>query len=141
MRRHSFYRFVLVLALVAYCCFLALVLLAPTSGDQSRAAGVLVDLGDQLGLRGYTNQVRAEFIANALILMPASALGSLVWIRTNWRDWTACGFLLAGCVELAQGLVLAGRTASFTDVVANTLGAMGGALFVAVLRGPSRDRY
>jgi glycopeptide antibiotics resistance protein len=96
-----------------------------------------VDLGRQFGFARYANQVRAEFIANALILMPVSALGSLVWTRTNWRDWTAWGFLIAGSVELAQGLALAARTASFTDVVANTLGAMGGALFVAILRGPA----
>jgi glycopeptide antibiotics resistance protein len=136
VRPPSVFRGVAVFALVAYCCFLAVVLLAPTSSDQSRAAAVLVDLGRQAGFARYANQVRAEFIANALILMPVSALGSLVWTRTNWRDWTAWGFLLAGCVELAQGLALAARTASFTDVVANTLGAMGGALFVAVLRWP-----
>ena len=123
------------IALAAYSCFLAVVLLAPSSSDQSRAASVLVDLGRLVGLGNHATQARAEFIANALILMPVSALGSLVWVRSRWRDWTAWGFVLAGCVELAQGIALSARTASFTDVVANTLGAMGGALFVALLRG------
>jgi hypothetical protein len=123
-----------VIALVAYCCFLAVVLLAPSSSDQSRAAGVLVDLGRQVGRGAHATQARAEFIANVLILMPVSALGSLVWPQTRWRDWTAWGFVLAGCVELAQGIALSARTASFTDVVANTLGATGGALVVALLR-------
>jgi len=130
-------RRVAVIALVAYSCFLAIVLLAPSSSDQSRAASVLVDLGHLVGFGNHATQGRAEFIANALILMPVSALGSLVWARSRWRDWTAWGFVLAGCVELAQGIALSARTASFTDVVANTLGAMGGALFVALMRALS----
>jgi VanZ family protein len=46
----------------------------------------------------------------------------------SWRDWTAFGFCLACLVELLQGLLLPGRHASFSDVVANTLGALLGAL-------------
>ena len=122
-------------ALVLYAVFLAVVLLAPTSGDQSAAAGWLVDLGRAVGVPDrLATQPRAEFIANILILMPLSALAALVWPRPGWRDWTAWTFVVACCVELAQGLLLSQRTASFTDVVANTLGGLGGAVVVVVLR-------
>lgn len=42
--------------------------------------------------------------------------------------------MFAGSVEVAHGLLLAGRTASMADVVANTLGGLLGALTVTVLR-------
>ncbi len=74
-------------------------------------------------------------MCNALILMPVSALGSLFWPRTTWRDWTAYAFVISGLVELIQGLVLPHRAATFVDVVANTLGGLGGAVVVLALRG------
>lgn len=120
------------LLLAAYAVFLVVVLLAPTSTEQSEGASRLVDLGRAVGVpERLATQERAEFLANALILMPLSALGSLVWPRTTWRDWTAYAFLIAGCVEVAQGLLLPGRTASYADVVANALGGLGGAAVVA----------
>jgi glycopeptide antibiotics resistance protein len=101
----------------------------------------VVDLGTTLGFSPETaNQSRAELLCNALILMPVSALGSLVWPRTTWRDWTAYSFVIAGTVELVQGLLLPERTASFDDVVANTLGGLGGAVVVGGWRWLSRRR-
>ena len=74
----------------------------------------------------------------ALILMPVSALGSLVWPRSTWQEWTAYGFVIAGSVELTQGLLLPARTASYVDIVANTLGALLGALAAAALVAVTR---
>jgi VanZ family protein len=48
-------------------------------------------------------------------------------------EWTAIGFLAAMFVELFQAFVLPGRTATFSDIVANTLGALLGALAVRLL--------
>jgi hypothetical protein len=123
-------------ALAAYCVFLAFVLLAPTAGPQSSSVGGLEALVQHLGApAALTAPGRVEFVCNALILMPVSALGSLRWPRTTWRDWTAYAFVVAGGVEVLQGLLLPARSASFVDVVANTLGGLGGAAFVAALRG------
>ncbi|MCU1376936.1 MAG: hypothetical protein JWO68_4222 [Actinomycetia bacterium] len=125
----------LAIILVVYSAFLAVVLLAPTSGTQSESASWLSDLAISLGVPDrFTSQPRIEFVCNALILMPVSALGSFVWPRTTWRDWTAYAFVISGFVELIQGLVLPQRTATFVDVVANTLGGLGGALIVALVR-------
>ena len=124
----------LTVALVAYGAFLALVLLAPTSGPQSTGAGWVVDLATGVGIPAHiATGSRVEFVLNALILMPVSALGSLRWPRTNWRDWTAYAFVIAGAVELFQGLFLPNRSATFVDVVANTLGGLGGAAAVAIV--------
>lgn len=131
-------------ALLVYATLLTVALLAPTSGTQSSMAGWVRDLGTQLGLSTrLATQGRAEFLCNALIVAPISAAGSLLWPRTTWRDWTAYAFVLACTVEGLQGLALPERTASQTDVVANTLGGLLGALTVLVVRraiGVSRRR-
>jgi glycopeptide antibiotics resistance protein len=132
-----------VVGLVVYTGLLAVALLAPTSGTQSSMASVVVDLGTSLGISPErATQERAEFVCNALILMPVSALGSLLWRRTTWRDWTAYAFVLATAIEATQGLVLSQRTASTVDVVANTLGGLGGALVVTLGRrvSPAGER-
>jgi hypothetical protein len=125
----------LAVALGLYVAFLAVVLLAPTSGAQSESAGWLGDLAVAVGVPDrFVTQPRVEFIANALILMPLSALGSLRWPRLTWRDWTAYVFVAAATVELLQGLLLPARSADVGDVVANTLGALGGAVVVDLAR-------
>ena len=79
-----------------------------------------------------------EFLCNVVLLVPFAVLGSLALPRWSWRDWTAWGFLLAGAVELTQGLLLPGRDASYADVVANTLGALLGAWLVVAGAVPGR---
>lgn len=121
------------LALVVYGAFLALVLLAPTAGPQSSSVGLVDRIIIHLGApANIATGARVEFVCNALILMPVSALGSIRWPRTTWRDWTAYAFVIAGSVELFQGLFLSARSASFVDVVANTLGGLGGAVAIAL---------
>jgi hypothetical protein len=130
-----FSRRALVTALVVYSALLAVALLAPSSGHQSSLAAHVRDLGTWVGFSPeLATQARAEFLCNALILAPVPALGSLVWLRTGWRDWVAGVFVVAGCIEVVQGLFLPQRTASYEDVVANTLGALGGAVAGAVAR-------
>lgn len=132
-------RRVLVVALCCYSAVLAAALLAPTSGTQSELASWVRDLGTGVGLSPETaTQDRAEFLCNALILAPVSALGSWLWPRSTWRDWTAAGFVIAAAVEMVQGLLLADRTASYEDIVANTLGALLGALVAGGVRRIAR---
>jgi glycopeptide antibiotics resistance protein len=122
-------------ALVVYSAALAFILLVPSGAVPSGGASWTAELAGRLGAPAWAVEPsRWEFLANALILMPLSALGSLVWPRTTWRDWTAYAFVIAGAVELIQGLALPARSATFVDVVANTLGGLGGAAFVLVVR-------
>ncbi|GAA4708298.1 VanZ family protein [Nocardioides conyzicola] len=119
------------IVLAAYSALLAVALLAPTSGNQSEMASWVSDLGVWVGFSPETaSQERAEFLCNIAILAPVSALGSLIWPRTTWRDWTAYTLLIAVLVELTQGLLLGSRTASNADIVANTLGGLVGAVVV-----------
>jgi len=128
--RHS-----IVVALVAYGAALAFVLLVPAAAVPSSGASWTADLADRLGAPAWmVEPSRWEFLANALMVTPVPALGSLLWPRTTWRDWTAYAFVAAGAVELAQGLFLPARSATFVDVVANTLGGLLGAAAVWLAR-------
>lgn len=121
--------------MVAYLLLLAVVVLSPSSGLQSatvyEGSTLLLRLGLPYELVGYG---RAEMLANALMVVPAGVLGMVVFPRSRWQDWAAYGFLGALAVELTQGLLLPQRSPSATDVVANAVGMLAGALLVRLVR-------
>jgi glycopeptide antibiotics resistance protein len=78
--------------------------------------------------------VRLEFLVNAVIIAPAPLLGSILLPSYTWRDWIAVGFAGALVVEILQAVLLSGRDGSFVDVVANTLGALLGAVLAGLVR-------
>jgi glycopeptide antibiotics resistance protein len=129
LNRRTTARRVIVVVLVIYLVLLAIALLAPTNTDQSSMVMWLIH---QLLHTGASTHVvtfsRMEFVMNVAIFVPAAFLAALLWPRWNWRDWTAVGFVVSGCVELTQALLLPHRDGSFSDVVSNTLGALIGAL-------------
>jgi hypothetical protein len=130
-------------ALAAYAVFLAFVLLNPSADVPSSSVAWVAEVGTGLGLPGpLAEPSRVEFICNVLILVPLSFLGSVLLPRLGWRDWTAYGFVLSGTVELLQAVLLPARSATFADVVANTSGALVGAVaFTVAVRAHDRLRY
>ena len=124
-----------------YSVLLALALFSPTSEHQSGAVLRLADLLVWIGVPDHlATFTRLEVLMNAAIVAPVTFLASLAWPARSWRDWTAFGFVLAVLVEVSQGLLLPGRQAAFSDVVANTAGALAGAALVAVGRSMLRRR-
>ncbi|WP_460799865.1 VanZ family protein [Nocardioides pacificus] len=118
----------------AYCLGLALVLFNPSNDVPTQSIRWFSDLGRALGMpEQLSHTSRVEFGLNVLILVPFSVLGALITRKADWRIWVAYGFVFSGLVELTQGLALGARSATFSDVVANTLGAGLGAAGVAVL--------
>ena len=127
--------------LVVYGVLLAWALLWPTSTVQNDLVVRLVQLVNQLHPpAGLVTYARGEVVMNAVIIIPASFLGSLVFPRVTWQAWTAYGFLAAVAVELFQGLVLSGRHAAYSDVVANTAGILIGAVLYLAIRPMLRHR-
>jgi hypothetical protein len=121
--------------LIGYAVGLGLLFLLPFGWVPTRGSSWLSGHAARLGAPEWF-VVRSHFEAgcNILVLMPLSALGSLAWPRTTWRDWTAYAFVVAAAVELLQWWLLPERQPSFVDIVANTLGGLGGAVVVAVWR-------
>ena len=79
-----------------------------------------------------------EFAENVLIIAPVTFFASLLPPALLMVGMDGLGFLTAVFVEVFQGLFLPGRSATFSDVVANTLGALLGALVARALSRPHR---
>ena len=87
-----------------------------------------------LGAPEWVNYDFADFIANIGFFVPIGLIAALL---LPWRVWWVAipiGAALSGLLELGQYLFLPERYASWTDVVANTTGAVIGALIGAAIR-------
>ena len=122
LTRHAY------LLLGVYVAVLAVVLLLPSGVLGSTAVILGVDILGRLGITDPMVTTRIEFAENVLLIAPLTFLASLIRPTYSWRDWTAFGFLLALGVETFQAVFLSGRSATFSDVVANALGALLGAV-------------
>jgi glycopeptide antibiotics resistance protein len=121
--------------LSVYLVVLLVALLAPDPGRQTEAVLRLQDLLARVGVDGpQVTYDRLEVVGNALIVVPVALLGSVIRPAWTWRDWTALAFVGSLAVETVQGLLLPDRQAAFSDVVANTAGALAGALLFRLLR-------
>ena len=121
-------------ALVAWVVLLMVVLLAPSSSGPDWVISHLTRALQQLGLpEVLSHPGRVESMLNVVAFVPLSLLGSLLWTRPTWRDWTAIGFTSSFLVEVVQAVALDGRSATHSDVVANTLGTLIGAVLGLVV--------
>lgn len=131
----SLFRRIAAVALAVYSLVLLGVLLSPSSAPGSTAVdevtALLVGLDAPAALADAT---RVEFLLNVAIFVPPAAFAAAVWPALGWRDWTAYGFVATAAIETAQALVLDDRSAAFSDVSANTLGTLIGALAVTWVR-------
>lgn len=130
--------------LVGYAIFLAWALFWPSSTYQSgavlRLQGALVHLPLPTRVGVLLSYERLEVVMNAVIIAPLTVLASVVFPRLSWRDWTAGAFVVSATIEVVQGLALPARQAAFSDVVANTAGALAGALLCTATRSMLRAR-
>jgi hypothetical protein len=117
-----------VVALLVYTLLVSWLLLSPSSTAPTAGVAWLADLATGLGMPdSLVSPARTEFLSNVAVMVPVAVLAGTLWTRQSWRDWAAFGFVISCSVELVQGLFLPGRSATFDDVVANTLGmALGG---------------
>ena len=120
-------------ALAAYGVVLGFMLLAPSSAAASWLILGVTERVTDLGIPAtLATTYRVEFLLNVAAFVPLTALGTLIWRRLTWRDWTAFGFVASFAVEAFQALGLDDRSATHVDVVANTLGALLGAVAALV---------
>ena len=129
------------LALVLFVVALLALVLAPSVPGPNRVLDETIVLARAAGAPDQlTDGGGIEFLYNVVMVAPLTALGSVLWPRLSWRDWTAGAFVAFALVELAQGTLLAHRDGSMSDVVANTAGCCLGALAAIVGRRLVRRR-
>ena len=134
-------RGVLLAVFVAYVVALAVVLLGPsTQPGEAGVSGMLRVLWSAGVPTHVATPERVEVLLNIALLVPLPLIGSGLWPTLTWRDWTAYGFALALGAEVWQALVFDARSATYSDVVANTTGVFLGALAATALRRLTRGR-
>jgi glycopeptide antibiotics resistance protein len=114
--------------LLVYALVLAVVLFSPSNSVQTAAVTYVDHVLRQFLPDSWISFTRVEVLLNVVIIAPLTFLTAMVWPRVRWQGWTAYAFVGATTVELVQGVLLPGRDASFSDIVANTAGAMLGAV-------------
>lgn len=121
---------------VLYTAFVLLVTLWPTTVDRDLSP-YLEKVLERLhtnGVPAFVNYTFVEFAANIAFFVPVGFFGGLALTRRLWWLSALLGLLLSGGVEVAQALFLPGRVASGRDVLANTTGAVLGAVLAGLVR-------
>jgi len=118
-----------------YCVYLATLLYLVWEPDASTPGGVVVLLADLLAPLGLADPVAVvEVGLNVLLFVPLSLLGPFVLDRWHVVGWVLAGLALALVIEGVQAVFLSGRSATLSDLVANTAGALLGILAARVVR-------
>ena len=119
----------------AYVVYLATLLYLVWEPDASTPGGVVVVVADVLAGRGVPDAVRVvEVGLNVLLFVPLSLLGAFVLDRWRVLGWLLVGLAVSLVVEGVQAVLLTGRSATVSDLLANTAGAGLGILAALVLR-------
>lgn len=110
-----------------------------------------VDGGVEGQVRAFVDQLRAagltwvdydliDFLANVGFFVPVGFLAGMLLPQRIWWLAIPAGGLLSAAIEFGQYVFLPDRYASWTDVLANTIGALLGALLARALRAAWRPR-
>ncbi|WP_169799209.1 VanZ family protein [Nocardioides jensenii] len=117
MRRLVFLAFGLYLAVAAYLVFW------PQPDTPSGAVEELVDALGSVGITFVSGTV-IEFALNVALFVPLTLFGVLLWPRVNPLQWVFLGIAATVTIEFVQLAALPDRSATLSDLVSNSLGAM-----------------
>ena len=123
---------------LGYLVLLGLLVMWP-NGGQVRQLNVFLYLF--FLHRGVSPSVTPEhyaFVLNVLVFVPPVLLAALVVDRVPPWWWAVTGALASAAIELTQAVALPGRMASFSDLMANALGAVIGAVAAYLVRARLR---
>ena len=118
------------LVLAAALLPIALVTLSPRRGSTLVELMPLADLREAVGERDLALLFKS--FANVLLFVPFGAALGLYDVSLGAA--LLAGVALSGAIEVAQFVVVPGRTSSVDDLVLNTVGAVVGYLLVSNLR-------
>ncbi len=126
---------------VAYVVVLAVTVFSPTSQVQWSAVVWVHEHLRGMGVPYWVSSSAVEFVSNVVLFVPLSFLGLLLWDRWGWLAWVFLGFLATSVTETGQMVFLSERSPAMSDIVANTVGALCGALLALPVRARLRRQY
>lgn len=131
------------LALVlAYGLVVILATMWPTPLDQGFASSInrLLAVLHRNGVPEWFGYSKLEFTANVFMFIPLGFLVSMLLpVRVWWLALLICPGLSVA-IELTQAFALSARFATVSDVMANSIGALVGAVFAVLIRAAIYDR-
>lgn len=130
-------RFTVIIA-VAYLLALAMIAFWPTPVDRP-VSGRLCNVIGWLhahGMPSFIGYDNIEFGANILLFTPFGYIAA-AWTGKWWHALST-GFAASCIIELGQALILPNRVASLLDILANTMGAVLGALILTLVNATHR---
>jgi hypothetical protein len=140
--KHSRHRVTLVLVVLYFVALAAIVFWPspvdrPIDGALMRVIGWLHGHGLPQWFIGYR---KVEFAANILMFVP---FGVIIAARLHLRFWwvaVVAAAVLSGLIELAQAIFLPARVPAWSDIAANTSGALVGAVLLVIFRSAAASR-
>ncbi|MEV7608166.1 VanZ family protein [Microbacterium sp. NPDC089320] len=142
-RRHT--RGIAVALAIPFFGGLALLTLTPQRIEQvmPNLLDLVLSTSHRLGWESL-DFTRLEIIANVLVFVPIGILAFILVPRRLWPLAIALGPALSLMIEVAQRLALPNRTATVSDVIANSSGAVIGvalAIIGTLLFAPRRSQH
>lgn len=128
-------RFVSALLALYVGCVL-LVTLTPSPVDKGVSVYIdrILQEFHERGLPGFFGYAEVEFLANVAMFVPVGFLAALVLPRNLWWVLLVLGPIASAVIEGMQLLFLPARYASVLDIVANSMGALAGAILAVAIR-------
>ncbi|MGJ3189265.1 VanZ family protein [Paenarthrobacter sp. FR1] len=123
-------------AFAAYLVALAFVVFLPSkeASTVTGFVGIIAGWLAALGLPYKEAAVTVEFVSNVIMFVPFGGLVRWLWPDSwNWWRILLLGAASSTFIELTQ-LLIPGRVTAVSDVIANSAGAMVGAVVVVWLR-------
>ena len=118
----------------AYLVALALIAFWPTPVDRGAHRPITTVLAHlhAHGAPAWFNYALVEFTANIALFVPVGLLGVILLGSARWWMAILAGFAASSLIELGQLIFLPSRYATIMDVIANTSGALLGAVLALV---------
>ncbi|MBX0300982.1 VanZ family protein [Cryobacterium sp. 1639] len=127
---------------LAYGSIVLLATMWPTPLDQGYAASInrVLDVLHRNGVPEWFGYNKLEASANILMFVPLGFLVSMLLpVRVWWLALIICPGLSVA-IELTQAFALSARFATVSDVIANSTGAIIGAVLAVILRAAIYQR-
>jgi glycopeptide antibiotics resistance protein len=112
---------------------------SPVDAPVDDSLGRVLAYLHSIGIPEVVDYRFVERTANVLLFVPLGALAAAQFSRRHWWMAVVACVALSGFIELGQALLLPGRYASWSDILANSVGGVIGVGVTMLLRRRTPD--